>query len=257
MQVCPNCGAQNADESVFCGTCGSGLPVKPAEPVAAETAEAVAPVVEPLAAEPAVEAPVVEPPAVEPPAVEPAVEPVAAEPVVQAPIGETAAAAAAPAPPPAEFVPAPPPSPPAYQAPPPQPQGSQWVSYGAQPPAQGQYPPPPVPGQYPQQPGVGQYQQPYPGQPGQIPIGPAPKSNLGNAIFATLCCCMPAGIVAIIHASQVKSKWTMGDYAGAQKAAKNAQTWVTVAIVLGLLWVALAVIVQIAAPESTSSFYPY
>jgi hypothetical protein len=42
------------------------------------------------------------------------------------------------------------------------------------------------------------------------------------------------GIVAIVYAAQVDTKWMMGDYAGAREAAKTARTWTLVAFILGL-----------------------
>jgi Interferon-induced transmembrane protein len=45
------------------------------------------------------------------------------------------------------------------------------------------------------------------------------------AILATLCCCLPAGIVAIVYAAQVDGKLEAGDYAGAVAASDNAKMW--------------------------------
>jgi hypothetical protein len=63
-----------------------------------------------------------------------------------------------------------------------------------------------------------------------------PRSHLAGAILATLLCCMPFGIVAIIYAAQVDSKFNAGDYVGAQNASNTAKTWLVVSIVLGLLF---------------------
>lgn len=64
----------------------------------------------------------------------------------------------------------------------------------------------------------------------------APPNHLILAIFTTLCCCLPLGIVAIIFAAQVNSKYAAGDYAGAQSASANAKKWAIIAIVVGLLF---------------------
>ncbi|MGO2102043.1 MAG: CD225/dispanin family protein [Psychroflexus halocasei] len=56
------------------------------------------------------------------------------------------------------------------------------------------------------------------------PITP-PNNHLAMAIISTLVCCMPAGIVSIVYASQVNSKFMAGDYIGAERASKNAKTW--------------------------------
>lgn len=64
---------------------------------------------------------------------------------------------------------------------------------------------------------------------------PAPSSYLGWSIAMTLICCLPAGIVAIIYASQVNDKYHYGDYDGAVKASERAQLWIIISFILGLL----------------------
>jgi hypothetical protein len=59
-------------------------------------------------------------------------------------------------------------------------------------------------------------------------------SYLVPAIFSTICCCLPIGIVAIVYAAQVNSKLQSGDMAGAIEASQKARTWFWVAVVLGL-----------------------
>jgi hypothetical protein len=61
--------------------------------------------------------------------------------------------------------------------------------------------------------------------------GPPPPNYLVWAILSTIFCCLPLGIPAIVFASQVNSKWQMGDYAGAQdssRKAKNFSLWATI-----------------------------
>lgn len=62
-----------------------------------------------------------------------------------------------------------------------------------------------------------------------------PSNYLVLAIFSTLCCCVPTGIVAIVFAAQVDGKWAAGDTGGAFQASDNARLWSIVSIVLGLL----------------------
>jgi hypothetical protein len=70
------------------------------------------------------------------------------------------------------------------------------------------------------------------------PLGAAPPTNtLGPALLRTIVCSLPAGIVAIVYASQVNTKWSAGDAAGAQAASKNARTWMLVSLSIGLLLV--------------------
>lgn len=82
------------------------------------------------------------------------------------------------------------------------------------------YPPPP--------------QQPYSPQPGYGQT-PPPNTYLAQAIASTLLCCLPAGIVGIVYASQVTSKWQMGDFAGARDSSDKAKMWSIISIVAGLL----------------------
>lgn len=82
-----------------------------------------------------------------------------------------------------------------------------------------------------------------------------PANNLVWAILATLFCCLPAGVVAIIYAAQVDSKWNSGDTAGALGAAKNAKTWCLVSVGVGLLvGVAYAAFMILAAASSAGAY---
>lgn len=77
------------------------------------------------------------------------------------------------------------------------------------------------------------------------PSGPAPAMPVGDipnylpqAILATLCCCVPFGIVSIICAAQVNSKVSRGDIRGAEDASKKAKMWAWISFGLGLAVVA-------------------
>ena len=83
-------------------------------------------------------------------------------------------------------------------------------------------------------------------------VGPAPPTgkppnHLVQAILVTLCCCLPFGIVAIVYAAQVDSKWNMGDYQGAMVASQNANRWGWIAFGLGVLINIFAVGIQVLA----------
>ena len=87
------------------------------------------------------------------------------------------------------------------------------------------------------------------------PAGAKPANNLVWAILATLFCCLPAGVVAIVYAAQVDSKWNTGDTAGAMDAAKNAKTWCLVSAGVGLLvGVAYAAFMILAAASSAGAY---
>lgn len=66
------------------------------------------------------------------------------------------------------------------------------------------------------------------------PTGSPPDNHLAKAILATLLCCLPLGIVAIVHAASVNGKFIAGDATGAQRAADQANNWGNWSIGLGL-----------------------
>ncbi len=68
--------------------------------------------------------------------------------------------------------------------------------------------------------------------------GPPPANNLVLAILVTIFCCLPLGIVAIVFAAQVNSKWAMGDADGARESARKARLFTIWSAVLGLLVIA-------------------
>lgn len=75
------------------------------------------------------------------------------------------------------------------------------------------------------------------------PPGTTVENYLVFAILATVLCCLPAGIPAIVYAAQVNSKLAAGDYAGAQLASKNAKMWCWISFGLGLAVIALYMLV--------------
>ena len=71
-----------------------------------------------------------------------------------------------------------------------------------------------------------------------------PKNNMGLSILGTvlgicspICCLigMSLGIIAIVNSSKVKKQFDEGNYEAAEKAAKNAKLFATIAIALGIL----------------------
>ncbi|HOR15787.1 MAG: CD225/dispanin family protein [Actinomycetales bacterium] len=101
------------------------------------------------------------------------------------------------------------------------------MSYGSTPP-----PPPPGSGGYGAQPPMG----PAGGMPyGGAPMSPPPQNNLVLAILATVLCCLPLGIVAILKANKVNTLWAQGDQAGAHAAAAEAKKWSIISAILGIV----------------------
>lgn len=90
-----------------------------------------------------------------------------------------------------------------------------------------------------------QNQQPYqpqrPYQPYQPqyaeeqPAEPCPPTNLVWAIIATVLCCIPTGIVAIVYALKVTNKYREGDIEGAKRASEVGAWWCIASIILGII----------------------
>ena len=75
---------------------------------------------------------------------------------------------------------------------------------------------------------------------GQAPL--CPPTNLVWSIICTILCCTPLGVVAIIFAAMVKSKYRSGDYVKAQKYS-DWSAWLCIAsIVSGILLMPFAFI---------------
>lgn len=77
--------------------------------------------------------------------------------------------------------------------------------------------------------------QPEPQPAPQQPTGPRPNTYLVLAILATIFCCLPFGIVAIVQASRVDNLWNSRQYAAAQDTSRKARNWVIAAVATGLL----------------------
>lgn len=83
------------------------------------------------------------------------------------------------------------------------------------------------------------------------PLGEAPVPNyLVWSILATLCCCLPGGIVAIVYAAQVNTKQAAGDYTGAVTASDNAKMWCWISAGVGLVGSVLYVLLMAAGAGS-------
>ena len=76
------------------------------------------------------------------------------------------------------------------------------------------------------------------------------SNNLALAIFSTICCCIPTGIVSIIYATKVDGLLKSGDVSGAKDAAKKASmcAWIgTISgAIFGVIYILLAIIGEAA-----------
>ena len=81
----------------------------------------------------------------------------------------------------------------------------------------------------------GPYETPGPGAYGTPGRVAPPKNWFVESILATLCCCLPLGIVAIVFAAKVEGQANRGDYQGAVESANKAKMFVILAVVIGIL----------------------
>lgn len=66
-----------------------------------------------------------------------------------------------------------------------------------------------------------------------------PKTWLAESILVTIFCCLPFGIVGIVHAAKVDSAFRVGDYDGADRASSEAKKWTMIGFWLGLAGIGL------------------
>lgn len=62
-----------------------------------------------------------------------------------------------------------------------------------------------------------------------------PPNYLVFGILTTIFCCQILGIVSIVFAAQVNSRWNSGDLQGALDASKNAKLWAWIAFGSGFI----------------------
>ena len=62
-----------------------------------------------------------------------------------------------------------------------------------------------------------------------------PPNYLVFAILSTIFCCQIFGIVSIVFAAQVNSRWNSGDIPGALDASKNAKLWAWISFGSGVM----------------------
>ena len=64
-----------------------------------------------------------------------------------------------------------------------------------------------------------------------------PRNYLALSILATIFCCLPFGIPAIVFSAKVDNLWNAGQYQAAEEASRKAKTWMLVSVIVGLVWI--------------------
>ena len=106
-------------------------------------------------------------------------------------------------------------------------------------------PQPPVPQPPVPQPPVPQPPMPQPPMP-QPPVAPEAEAptNLVWAVIATVMCCQITGVIAIVYGAMTSSANSAGNYEKARRYSDIAQIWVMVSIVLGLIYMPIALLMM-------------
>lgn len=80
-----------------------------------------------------------------------------------------------------------------------------------------------------------------------------PKTWLAESILVTLFCCLPLGIIGIVNASKVESRFYSGDIEEANRLSFVAKKWAVIGFWIGVvLWIIYLLIVIAFA---TGDFY--
>ncbi|MFM2196794.1 MAG: hypothetical protein RLZZ505_226 [Verrucomicrobiota bacterium] len=111
-------------------------------------------------------------------------------------------------------------------------------------------------------PPVGTGASPMP-QPHAYPSGYAPgtvPNYLWQSILVTVLCCLPFGVVSIVHAAKVDSLLAQGNLVGATAASQSAKKWAIVGvaswgaiIALYFLFILVMVLIGASAPSPSGS----
>jgi hypothetical protein len=115
---------------------------------------------------------------------------------------------------------------------------SDWQTAGSVPELSGIFPPPvsqSATPPFPPPPVASYVSPPPPYQTENAPQPQKPDNLLVWSILATVLCCLPTGIVAIVYSNKVNSLWDVRDYTGAKEAANTAKTWCFVSLGLGVV----------------------
>lgn len=74
---------------------------------------------------------------------------------------------------------------------------------------------------------------------------PKPDNYLVWAILSTLFCCLPLGILAIIHSTKVDSLYFSGNYNAAQEEANEAKKWTNYSAIIGIIFYVVSIVLGI------------
>lgn len=74
-----------------------------------------------------------------------------------------------------------------------------------------------------------------------------PRTWLVESILVTIFCCLPFGIVGIVNAARVETRYSCGDFDGAVRSSKEAGKWTQIGFWIGIAVVVLYAVVMVFA----------
>lgn len=78
--------------------------------------------------------------------------------------------------------------------------------------------------------------------PSYHPPGPKPENHLVIAILATLFCCLPMGVVSLVHSLKVDSTYASGDYYQSVEYSESARRWANWAALTSVILVGVSLL---------------
>ena len=73
------------------------------------------------------------------------------------------------------------------------------------------------------------------------------ENYLIEAILATIFCCLPLGIAAIVYAAKVNSAYENGNIDEAHEASQNAAKWVKFSVIGGIIFYVIYIFIFVIA----------
>lgn len=81
--------------------------------------------------------------------------------------------------------------------------------------------------------------------------------NMGMAIFTTILCCWPLGLVAIMRAQESRRAMERGDIATAMRMSTEARRYSVWAIIAGCITIAFSITILVVVITQSSTYYSY
>nr|KAG5687442.1 hypothetical protein BaRGS_030344 [Batillaria attramentaria] len=81
--------------------------------------------------------------------------------------------------------------------------------------------------------------------------------NMGLAIFTTICCCWPLGLIAIMRAQEARRAVDRGDLGAASTYSQESRRYSLFAIAGGCVSIVIAIIIIVVVVTQNNTYYGY